>query len=142
MKVCAQLKTFKCIDEIENKINYILDLLELKYCKDRLIGNQLSGGEKRRVSIAIELLGEPEIIFMDEPTSGLDSYNAYNIIQILKKLTRQGINIICIIHQPSKNIVDLLEYLIFLDKGKILYKGFISEIHGHFCDKNIIIPLS
>ena len=78
--------------------------------KDQLIGNEtnrgISGGEKRRVAIACELVTSPSILFLDEPTSGLDSYNAYNVIESLVRLARDfKRTVVFTIHQPEDQIL-------------------------------------
>ncbi|KAJ3036219.1 hypothetical protein HDV00_002973 [Rhizophlyctis rosea] len=84
----------------------------------------ISGGEKRRVSIACELVTSPSILFLDEPTSGLDSYNAYNVIECLVSLARTyHRTIIFTIHQPRSNIYALFDQLVLLAKGKMVYSG-------------------
>jgi ABC-type multidrug transport system ATPase subunit len=88
-------------------------------------GNRgLSGGEKRRVSIACELVTSPSILFLDEPTSGLDSYNAYNVIECLVALARDyHRSVILTIHQPRSNIYALFDQLVLLSKGRIVFSG-------------------
>ena len=84
----------------------------------------LSGGEKRRVSIACELVTSPSILFLDEPTSGLDSYNAYNVIECLIGLARDyHRSVIFTIHQPRSNIYALFDHLVLLTKGRLVYSG-------------------
>lgn len=105
--------------------------------KDSRIGESgkrsISGGEKRRVSIACELVTGPSILFLDEPTSGLDSYNAYNVIDSLKTLSKQyNRTVIFTIHQPQSNIVALFDRLLLLGKGHLVYSGETSRAQQHF----------
>ena len=83
----------------------------------------LSGGQKRRLSIALELVSRPDILILDEPTSGLDSVSAYNILQVLKKLTEDNICVICTIHQPSSQIWAMLDKVLLLSDGHVCYFG-------------------
>jgi ABC-type multidrug transport system ATPase subunit len=93
----------------------------------------ISGGEKRRVSIACELVTGPSVLFLDEPTSGLDSYNAFNVIECLKTLARQyNRTVIFTIHQPQSNIVALFDRLLVLAKGQLVYSGAASAAQAHF----------
>ncbi|ORX36133.1 hypothetical protein BD324DRAFT_630290 [Kockovaella imperatae] len=93
----------------------------------------ISGGEKRRVSIACELVTGPSILFLDEPTSGLDSYNAYNVIDSLKTLARTyNRTVIFTIHQPQSNIVALFDRLVLLAKGQLVYSGESRRAADHF----------
>ncbi|KAJ3256010.1 hypothetical protein HK103_005817 [Boothiomyces macroporosus] len=107
-------------------------------------GNRgLSGGEKRRVSIACELVTSPSILFLDEPTSGLDSYNAYNVIECLVGLARDyQRSVIFTIHQPRSNIYALFDQLVLLSKGRIVYSGPAQqEVIDHFADLGYNCPL-
>lgn len=95
----------------------------------------ISGGEKRRVSIACELVTSPSILFLDEPTSGLDAFNAYNVVECLHKLAREyKRTVIFTIHQPRSNIVSLFDRLIVLAKGKLVYSGDMQDCHGYFAN--------
>ncbi|KIR82739.1 ATP-dependent permease [Cryptococcus gattii E566] len=105
--------------------------------KDARIGESgkrsISGGEKRRVSIACELVTGPSILFLDEPTSGLDSYNAQNVIQSLHTLAqRYKRTVIFTIHQPQSNIVNLFDRLVLLAKGQMVYSGEAVKVKPHF----------
>ncbi|KAM0788368.1 hypothetical protein ACM66B_001508 [Microbotryomycetes sp. NB124-2] len=93
----------------------------------------ISGGEKRRVSIACELVTSPSILFLDEPTSGLDSYNAYNVVESLVALARNyKRTVVFTIHQPRSNIVALFDKLVLLASGKLIYSGDTSACQSYF----------
>lgn len=115
------------INNKKQMVDNLVRKLGLSDVKDSKIGNVLkrgiSGGEKKRTCIGLELLTKPLIIFLDEPTSGLDSYQAKNIIQILKDLTNNGHIVICSIHQPSSNIYKMFDKILFLSQGKTIYFG-------------------
>ncbi|KAI0359792.1 hypothetical protein OH77DRAFT_1419119 [Trametes cingulata] len=112
--------------------------------KDSRIGDtgrrSISGGEKRRVSIACELVTSPSILFLDEPTSGLDAYNALSVVDSLVSLARDyNRTVVFTIHQPRSNIVSLFDQLIVLAQGKLIYSGeadkvtdYLAKI-GHPC---------
>nr|GAT55146.1 ABC transporter protein [Mycena chlorophos] len=107
--------------------------------KDSRIGGvghrSISGGEKRRVSIACELVTSPSILFLDEPTSGLDAYNAFNVVESLVSLARDyNRTVLFTIHQPRSNIVALFDQLILLASGKLVYAGEFSKCQGYFAD--------
>ncbi len=108
-------------------INDLINRLGLHHIKNSKIGNiqnrGISGGEKKRTCIGIELLTKPSIIFLDEPTSGLDSYQAKNVIKILKELSNLGHIVICSIHQPSSSIYELFDKIMFLSNGNSIYFG-------------------
>ncbi|CAG8558234.1 14293_t:CDS:10 [Cetraspora pellucida] len=96
--------------------------------KDSRIGDtgtrSISGGEKRRVSIACELVTSPSILFLDEPTSGLDAYNAYNVIECLVTLAKDyRRTVVCTIHQPRSNIFALFDQLLLLGSGHMIYSA-------------------
>ncbi|GAA5884428.1 hypothetical protein JCM6882_005248 [Rhodosporidiobolus microsporus] len=93
----------------------------------------ISGGEKRRVSIACELVTSPSILFLDEPTSGLDSYNAYNVVESLVQLARTyKRTVVFTIHQPQSNIVALFDKLVLLAKGRVVYSGRAEACQAYF----------
>nr|ODO01155.1 ATP-dependent permease [Cryptococcus depauperatus CBS 7855] len=113
--------------------------------KDSRIGESgkrsISGGEKRRVSIACELVTGPSILFLDEPTSGLDSYNAYNVVSSLKELAQTfKRTVIFTIHQPQSNIVNLFDRLLLLAKGQVVYSGEMRKAQGHFENLGHVCP--
>ncbi|GAA5925630.1 hypothetical protein JCM3775_001459 [Rhodotorula graminis] len=93
----------------------------------------ISGGEKRRVSIACELVTSPSILFLDEPTSGLDSYNAFNVVESLVQLARTyKRTVVFTIHQPQSNIVALFDKLVLLARGRVVYSGKADESQSYF----------
>ena len=95
----------KSEEEKKEIVNNLLDVLGLNKCADTYVGNHMikgiSGGERKRTSIGMELLVNPSLIFLDEPTTGLDSTTALNLIRLLKNLADNGRTIISTIHQPS-----------------------------------------
>ena len=99
--------------------------LGLTRCKNTKVGNSLirgvSGGERKRTSIGVELLTNPSMLFLDEPTTGLDSSTALQVVELLKILSRRGVNVMTTIHQPSTEIFHSFEKLILICKGNILY---------------------
>lgn len=103
----------------------MLEDLGLLKCADTRIGNVMlrgiSGGERKRTSIGVELLTNPSMIFLDEPTTGLDSSTAYNVINLLKKISGNGRTIIITIHSPSCDIFNIFDQLILLVEGNIIY---------------------
>jgi ABC-type multidrug transport system ATPase subunit len=81
----------------------------------------LSGGERKRVSIGFEMITDPSLIFLDEPTSGLDSFTSLSIMKLMKKQAREGLTVVCTIHQPSSEIFNLFDRLILLKDGHLIY---------------------
>lgn len=107
--------------------------------RDQIIGSEegsgrgISGGEKRRVGIACELVTSPSILFLDEPTSGLDAFNAYNVVECLVNLVKTyNRTVIFTIHQPRSNIVALFDQLVLLAKGRTVYSGRFSQCQAYF----------
>ena len=99
--------------------------LELTKIKDNKIGGTsgaiLSRGEKKRLSIAVELITNPALVFMDEPTTSMDTFTAEKIIEIINKLKIKGRTIIATIHQPNSEIFKKFDKLMLLSEGYTLY---------------------
>ena len=107
------------------KVLHSLGLYETRHLK---VGSPLektiSGGQRKRVNIALELIREPSVLFVDEPTSGLSSRDSENIMDLLKELTLKGKLIFVVIHQPSSDIFKMFDKLIILDTGGyLIYNG-------------------
>jgi len=81
----------------------------------------ISGGERKRTAIGVELITNPSLILLDEPTSGLDSFKALQIVQLLKRLARQGKTIISTIHQPSSESFLEFDRLLLMSDGYCVY---------------------
>jgi len=117
-------------DERKRMVDELITILHLEKCADTMIGNELikgiSGGEKKRVSIGVELITQPSILFLDEPTSGLDSYAAYSIINTLKDLARLGCTVISTIHQPSSEVFHLFDRVLLLTSGRLIFDGNVD----------------
>lgn len=123
----------------EQRVTEVEKQLGIYHIKDSLIGSEegkgrgISGGEKRRVGIACELVTSPSILFLDEPTSGLDAYNAFNVIECLVTLAKDfKRTVIFTIHQPRSNIVALFDRLILLAQGRPVYSGPFGQCQGYF----------
>lgn len=129
------------------RVMEVISELGIMHIKDQIIGSEdsgmrgISGGEKRRVGIACELVTSPSILFLDEPTSGLDSFNAYNVIESLVTLAKNyNRTVIFTIHQPRSNIVALFDQLILLAKGKMVYSGEYRRCQRYFDDLGYACP--
>lgn len=126
--------------EMDNLINSLLNILEITHRKDEIIKSftneiHLSGGEQRRVSLAIQLLNKPSILFLDEPTTGLDTSTSLKLVKALKTLSsfEYGITIILSIHQPRPEIVSLFDKICLLTRGgRIIYYGNLADSSHYF----------
>lgn len=117
-KLCFSKKEEK---EIDSLVMRVLDDLGLLETKDLKVGSPLrktiSGGQRKRLNIGLELLREPAVLFCDEPTSGLSSRDSENIIDLLKELSLKGKLVFAVIHQPSSDIFKMFDKLLILDSG-------------------------
>ncbi len=117
-KLCFKDKPEKEIKDLVNKTLYNLGLGEIKDLKVGSPLNKLiSGGQRKRLNIALELIREPGILFVDEPTSGLSSRDSENVMDLLRELTLKGKLIFVVIHQPSSEIYKMFDNMIILDEG-------------------------
>ncbi|MCE5347744.1 MAG: ATP-binding cassette domain-containing protein [Bacteroidales bacterium] len=115
-------------EEIIFKVDSVLKTLGLYEIRDMKVGTPLnkniSGGQRKRLNISLELIREPAIMFLDEPTSGLSSRDSENILDLLKELARKGKLLFVVIHQPSSEIFKMFDKLIILDTGGyLIYNG-------------------
>jgi len=129
MKHYARLAGMELNDDTNQYIDEIFEVLGLTAHRDTIVGDiflrGLSGGQKRRLSVALEALTSPCNLFLDEPTSGLDSESALRLIKFAKEYARQGSGrrVILTIHQPSSFIWKELDNIVLLSQGKLMYQG-------------------
>ncbi|PKI57730.1 hypothetical protein CRG98_021797 [Punica granatum] len=116
----------------------------LQDCADRLIGNWhlrgISGGERKRVSIALEILTRPILLFLDEPTSGLDSASAFFVVQTLRDIAHSGRTVISAVHQPSSEVFKLFDDLCLLSDGETVYFGRAETAVEFFAETGFPCP--
>ncbi|MCO5548670.1 hypothetical protein L7F22_002129 [Adiantum nelumboides] len=129
--------------EKEAIVESVIREMGLMECANTKVGNWhlrgISGGEKRRVSIAIEILMRPRLLFLDEPTSGLDSASSFFVVQTIRTLARDGRTVIASIHQPSSEVFELFDNLCLLSSGQTIYFGDAFEA----CNVSLpMLPLS
>lgn len=128
------------------RIEALLDAFGLGEQRDTLIGTPLrkgiSGGQKRRVGVASQLITSPKIMFLDEPTSGLDSAASWEVLSFLKGVAkRNNLIVIASIHQPSTSTFNLFDKLLLLSAGRPHYFGPVSAISSHYASLGRELPL-
>ncbi|GAB0087842.1 ATP-binding cassette sub-family G member 1 [Sergentomyia squamirostris] len=141
LSITADLKLPSCKTQKEKLkiINHVLQILGLgKNANTRV--NKLSGGESKRLSIGVELLTNPPVMFLDEPTSGLDSVSAVQVISHLRDLARAGRTIICVIHQPSSRLLEFFDDLYVIAQGECIYAGSVEGIVPVFQEAGYTCP--
>lgn len=115
--------------EVRYLVEDVMNILGLSHIRDNLIGSALSnqpgisGGERKRTAVAAELVVRPSLLLLDEPTSGLDATTAYSLMCTLRELASLGHSIAVVIHQPRTDIFKLLDHLLLMSKGKVVYDG-------------------
>lgn len=124
-------------DEKNRRAEDILYKMGLKECADNMIGSELikgiSGGEKRRVTIAIQILTDPKVLLLDEPTSGLDAFTAMSIIEVLQGLAAEGRTLIMTIHQSRSDLFNHFSQVLLLARGGYpVYAGPGQQMLPHF----------
>ncbi|XP_070153216.1 ATP-binding cassette sub-family G member 1-like isoform X2 [Polyergus mexicanus] len=124
MFFAADLKLGRKKSQSEKRIaiNEILAILGLSETRNTLM-ERLSGGERKRLIIALELLNNPPVIFLDEPTTGLDELSSFHCIDSLQKLARFGRNVICSIHTPSASVFNKFHNIYIMTAGQCAYRG-------------------
>eukprot|EP00039_Didymoeca_costata_P027935 m.19507 g.19507 ORF g.19507 m.19507 type:complete len:614 (-) comp6603_c0_seq1:201-2042(-) len=120
----------------QDTVEKMISRLGLSKCADSMVGGLrirgISGGEKKRTSIGVELVTDPSVVFLDEPTSGLDSYAALELVKLLKDLCKLGCTVLCTIHQPSSEIFSIFDRVFLLASGKLMYGGNQDEMIEYF----------
>ncbi|KAH9406641.1 ATP-binding cassette sub- G member 1 [Tyrophagus putrescentiae] len=128
--------------EAENRVNDLIDLLGLTSCADVRVAH-CSGGQKKRLSIALELIFSPNVLLLDEPTTGLDSVSSLQMVQLLKSLVRSHPVIICAsIHQPSAKLFSYFDHLyVISSQGTCIYHGPREELLPFLQGYNLNCPI-
>jgi ABC-type multidrug transport system ATPase subunit len=144
---CAELRLSGKLskEEKSERIESVIKLLGLASCRDVIIGDALkkgiSGGERKRVCVAMELLTQPRLLFLDEPTSGLDSVTAYSLTRTLAELSKAGdCTVICTLHQPQSKIFEMFDDIMLLKAGRVVYYGPTQDAIKFYADAGFPVP--
>ncbi|CAK4354690.1 unnamed protein product [Aphanomyces euteiches] len=146
LRYAAQLSVASTVSskEREARVQEAIDNMGLRSCEDTIVGDifrkGLSGGQKRRLSIAIELLSHPTILLLDEPTSGLDSASTFAVVKYIANLAKQNRTIVCTIHQPSSAVYNMFDHVMILSQGQTAYFGSPNDSLGHFASLGYPCP--
>jgi len=129
---------------IQDHVDSLIACLQLTHVQHSRVGDTsrpvISGGQRKRVNIGMELAAAPMAIFLDEPTSGLDATSAATIMRLLKAISKLGVTTIAIIHQPREQIFYGFDQLLLLAQGRAVYSGPTEDVQGHFENLGFAFP--
>lgn len=145
MSAILRLPKYISKQEKTSRVDDLLHILQLTHCQSTIIGSTttrgISGGERKRTSIAMEMVTNPTVLFLDEPTSGLDTFTAYNVMSTLAELAhKQERTVIATIHQPSSEIFHLFDDLLLLADGQVMYCGECQHAIDYFAARGYECP--
>ncbi|KAF9179974.1 hypothetical protein BGZ50_006555 [Haplosporangium sp. Z 11] len=147
LQYAAELRMDSSISKEDKyaKVEEIIELLGLRECANVIIGNSAvkgcSGGQRRRVSIGIQLVTEPAVLFLDEPTTGQDALTAKALILTLKQIAASGRTVVCTIHQPRADIWHVFDNVVLLVTGGCAaYSGRADKVVEYFAESGHIAP--
>jgi len=134
-RASLKLGSLVSVSQRDAMVVQLMEQLGLTKSANTIVGDQkvrgISGGERKRLSIAVEMISSPSLIFLDEPTSGLDSAAAASLVEALRKLANQGKTIIAVIHQPSQHVFSMFDDLLLLSEGQQMYYGPVDHVRTH-----------
>ncbi|KAG0044646.1 hypothetical protein BGZ83_010116 [Gryganskiella cystojenkinii] len=147
LQYAVELRMDSIISKVDKfaKVEDIIDLLGLRECADVIVGSTtvkgISGGERRRISIGIQLVTEPACLFLDEPTSGLDALTAKAVVLTLKRIAASGRTVVCTIHQPRADIWHVFDNVVLLVTGGcVAYSGRADKVVEYLEQAGHIAP--
>jgi ABC-type multidrug transport system ATPase subunit len=122
--------------EIQEHVDKLIACLQLSHVQHSRVGDPvrptISGGQRKRVNIGIELAATPVVLILDEPTSGLDSSSALSVMKLLHTLSLLGVTVVPVIHQPRTEIFETLGSVMLLAEGQLVYQGKTSGARPYF----------
>ncbi|KAL3278382.1 hypothetical protein HHI36_013710 [Cryptolaemus montrouzieri] len=132
-------------EQRHERIEEVMKELALKKCEHNMIGvpgivKGISGGERKRLALASEMLTNPPLLFCDEPTTGLDSFMSLNVVQLLKDIARTGRTVIITLHQPSSELFHIFDKLCLMAEGRTAFLGTTAEAKDFFTELNVPCP--
>ncbi|CAH1738910.1 ATP-binding cassette sub-family G member 1-like isoform X1 [Aphis gossypii] len=142
MTVAAHLKLPTTVSAISkaSQVEDLLDAIGLSVHGDT-ITKRLSGGQKKRLSIALELITNPSILFLDEPTTGLDSQSCRNLVSLMMNLAHnESRTMVCTLHQPSALLFEKFDQVYVLSSGRCIYQGPPKLVIPYFAENSVICP--
>lgn len=140
-----RLPSSMSLEDKQLHVDTVIGKLGLTPARDVIIGGPkirgVSGGERKRVTIGVELLHNPPLVFLDEPTSGLDSFQAQSVMETLRNLASNGHTVVCSIHQPRSSIYGMVDSLMLLAGGRCAYYGPSGSFcHSYFAGLKHPVP--
>ena len=129
----------------ERLVQDVIEVLQLQHVADSVIGDEskrgISGGQRKRVNIGMEMVCDPSLLFLDEPTSGLDSTTSYDVVGALQAIAKKGCNVILVLHQPSFPLYKMFTAVLLLGKGgRTVYLGRSMEALKYFESIGFSLP--
>ncbi|XP_062220751.1 ABC transporter G family member 28-like [Phragmites australis] len=126
-------------------VERVIESLGLQAVRDSLVGTVeqrgISGGQRKRVNVGLEMVMEPSVLILDEPTSGLDSASSLLLLRALRREALEGVNISMVVHQPSYTLYRMFDDLILLAKGGMtVYHGPVKKVEEYFAGLGILVP--
>ncbi|CAK9320086.1 unnamed protein product [Citrullus colocynthis] len=126
-------------------VERVIESLGLQAVRDSLVGTVekrgISGGQRKRVNVGIEMVMEPSLLILDEPTTGLDSASSQLLLRALRREALEGVNICMVLHQPSYSLFKMFDDLILLAKGGLTaYHGSVKKVEEYFAGIGITVP--
>lgn len=146
IQLAADLRLPKIMtpEQRKERVDLVIGELGLRKCEDTRIGSEkmrgISGGERKRVSIAIEILRGPSVLFLDECTTGLDSFQALRVATTIKELAQGGRTVVTSIHQPRSSIFALFDDAVVLSEGHLMYSGPAAKMTDYFARLGHAMP--